>query len=210
MRFKKTLGLALSATILLAACNNDNEHIDSYSQGLEDMQRIESPIQEVSQEMNKLEKDKESLMKKVSGSNIPDVQDEVQKVLDDDQKIEEQLDKEQSTMKKSKQKFEEMKKESNQIEDEETKKEFDEFNKAMDDKYDKHKTYIEGYQNVLDKEKDLFQYFQGQSGNQEMVDQKSETLSKAQKDMSGKVKDYTDAVKNAQKEQRDIQQYLDQ
>ncbi|MFO3688154.1 YkyA family protein [Staphylococcus felis] len=210
MKFKKTVGVALATTFLLAACNNDDEHIESYNDGLQQIQKVETPIQDVSQQMQKLESEKEKQMKKISGSNIPDVQDEVQKVLDNDQKIEEQLNKEKNAVQKSKEEFEKIKKESAKIEDEDTKKEFDDFNKAMTNKYEKHEAYLKEYENVLAKEKDLFQYFQGQSGTQDIVDQKSKALADVQKDMSQKVKAYTDAVKKTQREQRDIQQYLNE
>ncbi|PTF77170.1 hypothetical protein BUY02_06920, partial [Staphylococcus chromogenes] len=63
-------------------------------------------------------------------------------------------------------------------------------------------------QNVINKEKNLFSYFTGQSGTQEEIDTRSKSLVDAQKQMKSKVDNYTNSIKKVQKEKSDIDQYF--
>ncbi|MDQ7174934.1 hypothetical protein RCF65_02920, partial [Staphylococcus chromogenes] len=67
---------------------------------------------------------------------------------------------------------------------------------------------VKGYQNVINKEKNLFSYFTGQSGTQEEIDTRSKSLVDAQKQMKSKVDNYTNSIKKVQKEKSDIDQYF--
>ncbi len=204
MKFKKTMGVAMAATILLAGCNNDKEYFENYNNGLEKMQKAEAPIQNINKEMNKLEKEKEKISKEVSGKDISKVQDKVKAFLDNAAQREKQLDKESKAMAQSEKDFQNIKKESNKIEDKDDKKEYDQLNQALEEKYKKHKDFVKGYQNIINKEKDLFGYFKNSSGTQEEVDKRSEALNKAQKEMKKKVGNYTKAIRKVQTEKQDV------
>ncbi|MGV3041584.1 YkyA family protein [Staphylococcus rostri] len=205
MKMKKTLGLALAATVLLAGCNKDGEQFEKYNDGLTKLQKAEAPIQQVNKEMNNLEKEKEKISKEVSGKDISTVQDKVKLFLDNAAKREAELKKEEDAMMKSKKAFETLQKSAAKVEDKEDKKELDEFNKALEDKYAKHEAFISGYKDVIAKEKDLFSYFQDASGNQEGVDEKSKALQTAQKEMNNKVKAYSKSIRKAQTERADVE-----
>ncbi|MBA8778119.1 YkyA family protein [Staphylococcus schleiferi subsp. coagulans] len=204
MKFKKTMGVAMVATILLAGCNNDKEYFENYNNGLEKMQKAEAPIQNINKEMNKLEKEKEKISKEVSGKDISKVQDKVKAFLDNAAQREKQLDKESKAMAQSEKDFQNIKKESNKIEDKDDKKEYDQLNQALEEKYKKHKDFVKGYQNIINKEKDLFGYFKNSSGTQQEVDKRSEALNKAQKEMKKKVDNYTKAIRKVQTEKQDV------
>ncbi|PTG18887.1 YkyA family protein, partial [Staphylococcus chromogenes] len=75
-------------------------------------------------------------------------------------------------------------------------------------KYQTHSDFVKGYQNVINKEKNLFSYFTGQSGTQEEIDTRSKSLVDAQKQMKSKVDNYTNSIKKVQKEKSDIDQYF--
>ncbi|MBI5975807.1 YkyA family protein [Staphylococcus canis] len=210
MRFKKTAGILLLTSVLLTACNNDDEYIGNYSDGLQQLQKIEGPTQAIGQKIEKLENSKKAPIEKISGSNIPDVQNEIQQVLDKDQQIAKEVNKEEAIVKKSKKKFNDFKNEVSHIEDEEKQKAFEKYNQTIETRYDKHEDYIKGYKDVVNKEQDLFKYLQGQSGTQEIVDQKSKALNESRKKLSNNVKAYTDAIKKSQRAQRDVQQYLNE
>lgn len=208
MKFKRSLSVLIASSVLLVACNNDDEQIKSYNDGLDKIQKAEQPIQAVNQSMNKLEKEKEKLTKEISGKDINSVQDQVQKVLKNTNERDKELKKEVNAMDKSEQEFKRIKNDVSEIEDKEKKKQFEEFNQAMEKKYQTHSDLVKGYQNVINKEKNLFSYFTGQSGTQEEIDTRSKSLVDAQKQMKSKVDNYTNSIKKVQKEKSDIDQYF--
>lgn len=77
-------------------------------------------------------------------------------------------------------------------------------NKAIEEKNKKHDAFVKGYQDVINKEKDLFSYFKEDSGSQEEVDKRSKALSDVQKNMQKKVEDYTKAIRKVQTEKQDV------
>lgn len=208
MKFKRSLSVLIASSVLLVACNNDDEQIKSYNDGLDKIQKAEQPIQAVNQSMNKLEKEKEKLTKEISGKDINSVQDQVQKVLKNTNERDKELKKEVKAMDKSEQEFKKIKNDVSKIEDKEKKKQFEEFNQAMEKKYQTHSDFVKGYQNVINKERNLFSYFTGQSGTQEEIDTRSKSLVDAQKQMKSKVDNYTNSIKKVQKEKSDIDQYF--
>ena len=207
MKFKKSLTVLVASSVLLVACNNDKEHIQSYNDGLDKIQKAEQPIQAVNQSLNKLEKEKEKLTKEISGKDINSVQSQVKKVLKNTNERDQELKKEIKAMNQSEQEFKKIKNDVSKIEDKEKKKQFEEFNQAMEKKYQTHSDFVKGYQNVINKEKALFDYFTGQSGTQEEIDKRSKSLVDAQKQMKSKVDNYTKSIKEVQKEKRDIDEY---
>lgn len=207
MKIKKSIGVIVATSILLVGCNNDKDHIQNYNDGLEKIQKAEQPITEINEKLGKLEKEKERIAKKIENKDIHSVQDNVKEVLKNTEERNKEIKKEKDAMSKSQKEFNKIKGDVSKIEDKDKKKEFDEFNKAMDTKYQKHEDFVKGYQNILNKEKDLFEYFTTQSITQEEVNRKSKAVVDAQKQMKGKVDQYSEAVKKARKEKSDIDQF---
>ncbi|PTH32846.1 hypothetical protein BU585_10520, partial [Staphylococcus agnetis] len=75
MKIKKTISVVLATTVLLAACNNDKEHIQNVNDGLEKMQKAEQPLEQINQNRNKLEQEKEKITKGFTGKNPAALQD---------------------------------------------------------------------------------------------------------------------------------------
>ncbi|WP_105995686.1 YkyA family protein [Staphylococcus agnetis] len=204
MKIKKTIGVVLATTVLLAACNNDKEHIQNVNDGLEKMQKAEQPLEQINQNRNKLEQEKEKITKGFTGKNPAALQDDLKKVLKNTEERNKTIKQEENAVKNSKKEFEKVKSEVNKIEDKDKKKQYDEFVKALDTKYQNHADFTKGYQDLVNKEKDLFTFFSGQSGTQDEVDKKSKSIVEAQKQLKNKVDKYAKSLRNVQKEKRDI------
>lgn len=204
MKIKKTMSLVLATTVLLAACNNDKEHIKNINDGLDKMQKAEQPLEHINQNRNKLEQEKEKITKAFNGKDPATIQSDLDKVLKNTNERNNTIKQEEDAVKNSKKEFEKLKNDVNKIEDKDKKKQYDEFVKALDTKYKKHEAFTKGYQDLVNKEKDLFTYFKGQSGTQAEVDKKSKSIVEAQKQLKNKVDQYAKSLRNVQKEKRDI------
>ena len=97
-----------------------------------------------------------------------------------------------------------IKKHLDNISDKDKKKEVKELNDALKDKYKAHDNYANSYKNIMNKEKDLFEYGSRDQANQEEMNKKTEAVSKSYKTMDKSFNKYKDAIEKVNKEKQDV------
>ncbi|MDT3998422.1 YkyA family protein, partial [Staphylococcus saprophyticus] len=90
------------------------------------------------------------------------------------------------------------------ISDKAKKKEVKQLNDALKEKYKAHDEYAKAYKNIMNKEKDMFEYTAGDQVEQSQIDKKSEAVSKSYKDMNKAFKKYSDTMNKVNKEKEDV------
>lgn len=205
---KKIGALTLTATMLLTACGQSTDSLESFYKKIEKANKKEKVIVDLNEEMTKAEKEKVAKIEKLNkakGDEFKSIAEEITKSVDDREAI---IDKEDKAMKDSKEIFETSEKDYKAIEDDEQIKEAKDFKNILDKKYKTHEEVIKGYKGVLKAEKELFGYLSKDKATQQGADECSEKLTEENKKTEKVVTDYQNQLKKVQQEKQDVAQIL--
>ena len=175
MKFKYGIGAILASTVLIAGCTTDKGEIKDYNEKIQQAFDEEKPVSSVGKKLNELEQKKQKLVKKINGKDQQAAKQTFEKIVDN---VEERQ--------------------------KEFKKEVKELNDALKDKYKAHDNYANAYKNIMNKEKDLFEYGTRDQANQEEMNKKTEAVSKSYRTMDKSFNKYKDAMEKVNKEKQDV------
>src|SRR5699024_11900459 len=102
--------------------------------------------------------EKQKLVKKINGKDQQEAKQTSEKIVDNVEKRKKEFKKEENALENSEEAFKKAQKHLDNISDKDKKKEVKEVNDALKDKYKAHDNYANSYKNIMNKEKELFEY----------------------------------------------------
>ncbi|WP_251516086.1 MULTISPECIES: YkyA family protein [Staphylococcus] len=204
MKLKYGIGAVLASTLLVAGCTTDKGEIKAYNKNIQSAFDEEKSLTSVGKKLNKLEEKKQELVQNIDGKDEQKVKETSNKVVKNVDDRQQQFKKEQDAMAKSEKEFKKAEKHIGKIENKKKKKEVKQLNDAMKDKYKAHDKYAEVYENIMKKEKDMFNYTAKGQVDQNTINEKSKSVSKAYKEMNKAFKDYSKATNKVKTEKADV------
>lgn len=209
MQGKKFVTLTLATSLLLTACGQSKESLESFYNKVEKSNNEEKVIVDLNEKMTKAEKDKVHKIEELNKAKDADFKAKAQELTDDIKAREEIVNDEKSAMAKSKKIYETAQKDYKKIEDEEQLKEAKDLKKALDEKYKQHDKVMDAYQEVLNTEKDLFSYLSKDNATQKGANERSSKLAEVNKKTEKVVTNYQNALRKVQQEKKDVSAILD-
>ncbi|MCE4956921.1 YkyA family protein [Macrococcoides caseolyticum] len=208
---KKLKGLFLvSLMVLLVACSNKTANLEAFYKQVDEANKVEKELVESSSKLEKLENKKLDLFNKVNKAKeieLKGIAEDLIKNTDERKAI---ADKEIKAMAKSKKLFEASKKDAKAVEDKEQKKQVEPLVSSLDDKYEKHETMMKAYQEILKKEKDLFNTLKATPVDKNLVNEKIGAVTKLYKQFQGKTDAYTKVSRQVETNKRPIVKTLNE
>lgn len=206
---KKFVTLTLATSLILTACGQFKESLESFYNKVEKANKEEKVIVDLNEKMTKAEKDKVKKIEALNKAKNDDFKTKAQELTDGIKDREEIVKDETSAMKKSKDIYETSKKDYKNIEDEEQLKEAKELKNALDEKYKLHNEVMDAYKEVLKTEKDLFSYLSKDNATQKGANDRSSKLTEINKKTEKVVTDYQNTLRKVQQEKKDVSAILD-
>ncbi|WP_204243517.1 YkyA family protein [Mammaliicoccus sciuri] len=206
---KKFVTLTLATSLILTACGQSKESLESFYNKVEKANKEEKVIVDLNEKMTKAEKDKVKKIEALNKDKNDDFKTKAQELTDGIKDREEIVKDETSAMKKSKDIYETSKKDYKNIEDEEQLKEAKELKNALDEKYKLHNEVMDAYKEVLKTEKDLFSYLSKDNATQKGANDRSSKLTEINKKTEKVVTDYQNTLRKVQQEKKDVSAILD-
>ncbi|MFV5767881.1 YkyA family protein [Mammaliicoccus sciuri] len=206
---KKFVTLTLATSLILTACGQSNESLESFYNKVEKANKEEKVIVDLNEKMTKAEKDKVQKIEALNKAKNDDFKAKAQELTDGIKDREEIVKDEKAAMKKSKDIYETSKKDYKNIEDEEQLKEAKDLKNALDEKYKLHNEVMNAYQEVLKTEKDLFSYLSKDNATQKGANDRSSKLTEVNKKTEKVVTDYQNTLRKVQQEKKDVSAILD-
>lgn len=206
---KKFVTLTLATSLILTACGQSKESLESFYNKVEKANKEEKVIVDLNEIMTKAEKDKVKKIEALNKAKNDDFKTKAQELTDGIKDREEIVKDETSAMKKSKDIYETSKKDYKNIEDEEQLKEAKELKNALDEKYKLHNEVMDAYKEVLKTEKDLFSYLSKDNATQKGANDRSSKLTEINKKTEKVVTDYQNTLRKVQQEKKDVSAILD-
>lgn len=206
---KKFVTLTLATSLILTACGQSKESLESFYNKVEKANKEEKVIVDLNEKMTKAEKDKVKKIEALNKAKNDDFKTKAQELTDGIKDREEIVKDETSAMKKSKDIYETSKKDYKNIEDEEQLKEAKELKNALDEKYKLHNEVMDAYKEVLKTEKDLFSYLSKDNATQKGATDRSSKLTEINKKTEKVVTDYQNTLRKVQQEKKDVSAILD-
>ena len=206
---KKFVTLTLATSIILTACSQSKESLESFYNKVEKATKEEKVIVDLNEKMTKAEKDKVKKIEALNKAKNDDFKTKAQELTDGIKDREEIVKDEKAAMKKSKDIYESSKKDYKNIEDEEQLKEAKDLKNALDEKYKLHNDVMNAYQEVLKTEKDLFSYLSKDNATQKGANDRSSKLTEVNKKTEKVVTDYQNTLRKVQQEKKDVSAILD-
>lgn len=206
---KKFVTLTLATSLILTACGQSKESLESFYNKVEKANKEEKVIVDLNEKMTKAEKDKVKKIEALNKAKNDDFKTKAQELTDGIKDREEIVKDETSAMKKSKDIYETSKKDYKNIEDEEQLKEAKELKNALDEKYKLHNEVMDAYKEVLKTEKDLFSYLSKDNATQKGANDRSSKLTEINKKTEKVVTDYQNTLRKVQQEKKDVSTILD-
>lgn len=206
---KKFVTLTLATSIILTACGQSKESLESFYNKVEKANKEEKVIVDLNEKMTKAEKDKVQKIEALNKAKNDDFKAKAQELTDGIKDREEIVKDEKATMKKSKDIYDSSKKDYKNIEDEEQLKEAKDLKNALDEKYKLHNEVMNAYQEVLKTEKDLFSYLSKDNATQKGANDRSSKLTEVNKKTEKVVTDYQNTLRKVQQEKKDVSAILD-
>ena len=206
---KKFVTLTLATSLILTACGQSKESLESFYNKVEKANKEEKVIVDLNEKMTKAEKDKVQKIEALNKAKNDDFKTKAQELTDGIKDREEIVKDETSAMKKSKDIYETSKKDYKNIEDEEQLKEAKELKNALDEKYKLHNEVMDAYKEVLKTEKDLFSYLSKDNATQKGANDRSSKLTEINKKTEKVVTDYQNTLRKVQQEKKDVSAILD-
>ncbi|SCS49556.1 YkyA family protein [Staphylococcus caeli] len=204
MKLKYGIGAVIASTLLVAGCTTDKGEIKDYNAQVQKAFDEEKTVSSVGKKLNKLEQDKQKLVKKINGKNQQKVKETSGKVVDNVEEREKEFKKEEKAIDESEKQFKKAGKHLDNINNKQKKKEVKDLDDALKAKYKAHDEYAKAYKNIMSKEKAMFEYTAGDQVEQAQIDKKSEAVSKAYKDMNKAFKKYSKAMNKVNKEKEEV------
>ncbi|MEP9851618.1 YkyA family protein [Staphylococcus aureus] len=204
MKLKYSISALLASTLLVAGCTTDKGEIEDYNEKIQKAFDEEKPVATVGKKLNNLEQDKQELVKKINGKEPQQAKEISKKVVRNIEKREKEFKKEEEALDSSEKQFKKAGKHVGNISDEGKKKEVTQLNEALKDKYKAHDEYAKAYKNIMEKEKDMFEYTSGNQVNQDKIDKKAEAVSQSYENMNKAFEKYSDSMKKVNKEKEDV------
>nr|WP_263313714.1 YkyA family protein [Mammaliicoccus sp. Marseille-Q6498] len=205
---KKLFVLALTSTVILTACGQSNESLESFYKKVEKANQKEKVIVELNEKMTSSEKDKVKKIEKLNKARGEDFKSTAKEITDGIKNREEIIDKEKKAMDESKEIFSSSNKDYKSIEGKEQQKEAKELKEALENKYKKHDKVVEGYKDILKAEKELFGYLSKNGATQEGADNRTKKLTEANKKIDEIVTDYQKQLQKVQSEKQDVSEII--
>ncbi|RIO72494.1 hypothetical protein BUZ85_11330, partial [Mammaliicoccus sciuri] len=143
---KKFVTLTLATSIILTACGQSKESLESFYNKVEKANKEEKVIVDLNEKMTKAEKDKVQKIEALNKAKNDDFKAKAQELTDGIKDREEIVKDEKAAMKKSKDIYDSSKKDYKNIEDEEQLKEAKDLKNALDEKYKLHNEVMNAYQ----------------------------------------------------------------
>ncbi|MEB6196182.1 YkyA family protein [Mammaliicoccus sciuri] len=206
---KKFVTLTLATSIILTACGQSKESLESFYNKIEKANKEEKVIVDLNEKMTKAEKDKVQKIEALNKAKNDDFKAKAQELTDGIKDREEIVKDEKAAMKKSKDIYESSKKDYKNIEDEEQLKEAKDLKNTLDEKYKLHNEVMNAYQEVLKTEKDLFSYLSKDNATQKGANDRSSKLTEVNKKTEKVVTDYQNTLRKVQQEKKDVSAILD-
>lgn len=206
---KKFVTLTLATSIILTACGQSKESLESFYNKVEKANKEEKVIVDLNEKMTKAEKDKVQKIEALNKAKNDDFKAKAQELTDGIKDREEIVKDEKAAMKKSKDIYDSSKKDYKNIEDEEQLKEAKDLKNALDEKYKLHNEVMNAYQEVLKTEKDLFSYLSKDNTTQKGANDRSSKLTEVNKKTEKVVTDYQNTLRKVQQEKKDVSAILD-
>lgn len=206
---KKFVTLTLATSIILTACGQSKESLESFYNKVEKANKEEKVIVDLNEKMTKAEKDKVQKIEALNKAKNDDFKAKAQELTDGIKDREEIVKDEKAAMKKSKDIYDSSKKDYKNIEDEEQLKEAKDLKNALDEKYKLHNEVMNAYQEVLKTEKDLFSYLSKDNATQKGANDSSSKLTEVNKKTEKVVTDYQNTLRKVQQEKKDVSAILD-
>ncbi|WP_347285834.1 YkyA family protein [Mammaliicoccus sciuri] len=206
---KKFVTLTLATSLILTACGQSKESLESFYNKVEKANKEEKVIVDLNEKMTKAEKDKVKKIEALNKAKNDDFKTKAQELTDGIKDREEIVKDETSAMKKSKDIYETSKKDYKNIEDEEQLKEAKELKNALDEKYKLHNEVMDAYKEVLKTEKGLFSYLSKDNATQKGANDRSSKLTEVNKKTEKVVTDYQNTLRKVQQEKKDVSAILD-
>lgn len=206
---KKFVTLTLATSLILTACGQSKESLESFYNKVEKANKEEKVIVDLNEKMTKAEKDKVKKIEALNKAKNDDFKTKAQELTDGIKDREEIVKDETSAMKKSKDIYETSKKDYKNIEDEEQLKEAKELKNALGEKYKLHNEVMDAYKEVLKTEKDLFSYLSKDNATQKGANDRSSKLTEINKKTEKVVTDYQNTLRKVQQEKKDVSAILD-
>ncbi|RIO06310.1 YkyA family protein [Mammaliicoccus sciuri] len=206
---KKFVTLTLATSIILTACGQSKESLESFYNKVEKANKEEKVIVDLNEKMTKAEKDKVQKIEALNKPKNDDFKAKAQELTDGIKDREEIVKDEKAAMKKSKDIYDSSKKDYKNIEDEEQLKEAKDLKNALDEKYKLHNEVMNAYQEVLKTEKDLFSYLSKDNATQKGANDRSSKLTEVNKKTEKVVTDYQNTLRKVQQEKKDVSAILD-
>ncbi|MCD8817411.1 YkyA family protein [Mammaliicoccus sciuri] len=206
---KKFVTLTLATSIILTACGQSKESLESFYNKVEKANKEEKVIVDLNEKMTKAEKDKVQKIEALNKAKNDDFKAKAQELTDGIKDREEIVKDEKAAMKKSKDIYDSSKKDYKNIEDEEQLKEAKDLKNTLDEKYKLHNEVMNAYQEVLKTEKDLFGYLSKDNATQKGANDRSSKLTEVNKKTEKVVTDYQNTLRKVQQEKKDVSVILD-
>lgn len=194
--------------VILAACTNKTANLEAFYQKIDEANTKEQQIVSVSEKLEKLENNKLQLFNKVNkakSGEMTGLADQLTKNTSERKAI---AKKEAEIMKKSKEIFDKSKKDAKAIEDKTQKQQVEKLVGTLDEKYAKHSNLMTSYQNILNKEDELFQYLKEDTLDKNVVNDKINVISKLYKQFQTKTDDYTKITRLVEQNKKPIVETL--
>lgn len=204
MKFKHGIVVTFASAVLLAGCTTDKGEMKNYNEQIQKAFDEEKSITGTGKKLNELEQQKQKLVKDVNGKDEQKVKAAASKILDNVKERKSTFKKEEEAIDKSEQDYKKAGKHIDNIGNNKKQEEVQQLDDALKAKYQAHGKYAEAYNNVLDKEEDMFKYMSGDQIEQSKIDEKSKKVSKAYKEMDKQFKSYSKAMKKVDEEKKDV------
>lgn len=204
MKFKHGIVVTFAAAVLLAGCTTDKGEIKNYNEQIQKAFDEEKSIAGTGKKLNELEQQKQKLVEDVNGKDEQKVKSAASKILDNVKERKSTFKKEEEAIDKSEQDYKKAGKHIENIGNNKKQEEVQQLDNALKAKYQAHGKYAEAYNNVLDKEEDMFKYMSGDQIEQSKIDEKSKKVAESYKEMDKQFKSYSKAMKKVDKEKKEV------
>lgn len=209
MKYLKVLLIAC-LVFTVTACSNKTANLEAFYKQVDIANKDENKIVKASEDLEKLENEKLQLFNKVNKAKTDEMKKLADQLIKNTSERKAIADKETKAMDESKTKFEASKKNAKSVEDKEQKKQVDALVGALDDKYAKHDALMKAYNEILSKEKDLFNYLKTDNMDKATVNEKIAAVTKLYEQFQKKTDDYNKTTRDVETAKKPIVKTLNE
>ncbi|TDM12351.1 YkyA family protein [Macrococcus lamae] len=199
----KTAAVCMSV-LMLSACGNKNEQLETFYKQVEKANEKEKPIVETSDKLGQLESDKVRMFEDVNKGSIKTIHATAKKL---DQNADERktvISEEKDAIAASEAEFKKALPLAKSIDDKTRKDEAQDIIDKMETKYETHDQLMSAYEDILAKEKDIFKYLQQAKPSGKTVNQKIEKLNNTTAEFQQLTSKYSQNSNELEKEKKDV------